>query len=112
MSASRQFAIGAFILGGVMLFAIGLFWIGDRRQLFSDNVEFYTEFSNVSGLARGAKVRVSGLDAGEVLELLVPPAPDSRFRVRFRVLSRFQPILRADSLATLPNDGFVGNNSS
>src|SRR3989442_11811866 len=109
MSASHRIAIGVFVLGGVLLFAIGLFWIGDRRQFFSDNMELFTEFTNVSGLARGAKVRVAGLDAGEVVQIIVPPGPDLRFRVQFRVVTRFQPILRADSRASIQNDGLVGN---
>ena len=67
MSASRQVALGVFLIGGLILFGFGLFWIGDRRQLFSESIDLYTEFANISGLARGAKVRVAGLDAGEVL---------------------------------------------
>src|SRR5262245_5530542 len=109
MAASSRIAIGIFVIGGILLFAIGLFWIGDRRQFFSDNMELFTEFNNVSGLAKGAKVRVAGLDAGEVLEITVPPRPDARFRIHFRVLTRFQPILRADSRASIQNDGLVGN---
>jgi phospholipid/cholesterol/gamma-HCH transport system substrate-binding protein len=109
MSASGRIALGAFLIGGILLFGIGLFWIGDRRQLFSESMELYTEFSNLSGLAKGAKVRVSGLDAGEVLEIQVPPNPDSRFRVHFRTLKQFQPIIRLNSVATIQNDGLVGS---
>jgi phospholipid/cholesterol/gamma-HCH transport system substrate-binding protein len=109
MSASGRIALGVFLVGGILLFGIGLFWIGDRRLLFSQNVDLYTEFSNLSGLAKGAKVRVSGLDAGEVLAIQVPPNPGSRFRVHFRALKEFQPILRLDSVATIQNDGLVGS---
>jgi phospholipid/cholesterol/gamma-HCH transport system substrate-binding protein len=109
MSGSTRMALGAFLLIGVLLFGVGLFWIGDRRQLFSESMELYTEFANLSGLSKGAKVRVSGLDAGEVLEIQIPPAPGSRFRVRFRTLRQFQSILRLDSVASIQNDGLVGN---
>jgi len=109
MSASRQVALGIFLVGGLLLFGFGLFWIGDRRQLFNENVELYAEFSNISGLARGAKVRVSGLDAGEVLQIQIPPNPDSKFRVHFRTIADFRPILRTDSVASIQNDGLVGN---
>jgi phospholipid/cholesterol/gamma-HCH transport system substrate-binding protein len=109
MTASRRAILGVFLAGGVLLFGIGLFWIGDRRQLFEESVELYTEFSNISGLARGAKVRVSGLDAGEVLQIQIPPNPDAKFRVRFRAIMEFQPILRSDSVASIQNDGLVGN---
>jgi phospholipid/cholesterol/gamma-HCH transport system substrate-binding protein len=77
--------------------------------LFSRSVELNTEFSNISGLASGAKVRVSGLDAGEVLDIEVPPNPGARFRIRFRASSKFQPILRMNSVASILNDGLVGS---
>jgi ABC-type transporter Mla subunit MlaD len=35
-------------------------------------LELYTEFSNLSGLATGAKVRVSGFDAGELKKIQIP----------------------------------------
>jgi phospholipid/cholesterol/gamma-HCH transport system substrate-binding protein len=109
MSASGRIALGAFLIGGLFLFGVGLFWIGDRRQLFSESIDLYTEFSNLSGLSKGAKVRVSGLDAGEILEIQVPQNPDSRFRVHFRTLKQFQPIVRMNSVASIQNDGLVGS---
>jgi len=109
MSTPKNIALGVFIVAGLILFAMGLFWIGDRRQLFNRSVELNTEFSNISGLARGAKVRVSGLDAGEVLDIQVPPNPGARFRIRFRASSEFQGILRMNSVASIQNDGLVGS---
>ena len=109
MKSSQKFLVGAFLVGGVLLFAVGLFWIGDRRQLFDRSLELNAEFRNLSGLASGATVRVAGIDAGEVLEIQVPPGPESGFRVRFRVAERFLPILRSDSVATIQTEGIIGN---
>jgi len=109
MNASRRAMLGVFIVGGVLLFAVGLFWIGDRRQMFADNLVLEANFMNVSGLARGAVVRVAGADSGEVLSVIVPTAPGNPFRVRFRVTSDLRPILREDSVATIQTDGLVGN---
>jgi phospholipid/cholesterol/gamma-HCH transport system substrate-binding protein len=109
MSASRQVTLGIFLVGGLILFGLGLFWIGDRRQLFAENIELNTEFANISGLTRGAKVRVSGLDAGEVLDIKIPPNPESKFRVRFRAIAEFRSILRTNSVASIQTDGLVGS---
>lgn len=109
MSANRRIVVGLFVIGGFFLFALGLFWIGDRRLLFSESLELQTQFANLSGLKIGSKVMVSGMDAGEVLAVQVPPRPAEKFRVRFRVLSRFRPILRADSVASIQVEGLVGS---
>ena len=109
MNASRRVLLGAFVIAGAFLFALGLFWIGDRRQLFSESLELEAEFLNVSGLARGAAVRVAGADAGEVLDIGVPTEAGLPFRIRFRVTADLQPILREDSVASIQTDGLVGN---
>ncbi|MGE5489499.1 MAG: MlaD family protein [bacterium] len=105
----RRALVGLFVLGGFLLFGVGLFWIGNRRLLFARNVEFATEFTNLGSLKAGSKVYVSGMEAGEVLSIQVPQRPGAKFRVRFRVLDDFRPILRTDSIATIQVEGLVGS---
>jgi phospholipid/cholesterol/gamma-HCH transport system substrate-binding protein len=109
MPQSRLAAVGAFVIFGVLLFAVGLFLIGDRRMLFARTFEVYAEFSEIAGLQNGAKVRVAGMDAGEVEELHVPGGPSAKFRVRMRVREDLHQLLRLDSVASIQNDGLVGN---
>ena len=109
MLSKSRVAAGAFLIGGLCLFALGLFLIGDRRMLFSKSVDFYTEFAQVSALEAGGKVRVGGLDAGEILEIRVPSGPGSKFRVKFRVVEKFLPVIRTDSVASVATDGLLGN---
>ena len=109
MGRERLAAVGAFVIGGLVLFAAGLFLIGDRRMLFTDTFRVYAEFKQVAALDTGAKVRVAGIDAGEVEEIRVPPGPSGRFRVRMRVRSDLRPLIRTDSIALIQNDGLVGN---
>lgn len=109
MGRERLAAVGAFVIGGLVLFAAGLFLIGDRRMLFTDTFRVYAEFKQLAALDTGAKVRVAGVDAGEVEEIRVPPGPSGRFRVRMRVRSDLRPLIRVDSIALIQNDGLVGN---
>lgn len=109
MGESRLAAVGAFVVAGLLLFGVGLFLIGDRRLLFVDNYEIFTEFSKVTGVQVGTGVRVAGLPAGEVTAVLIPPGPTSRFRVRLRIREDLKPLVRADSSATIQTDGIVGN---
>ena len=109
MAKSRLAAVGLFVIGGVLLFAAGLFLIGDRRMLFTDTFRFHAEFKQLAALDAGAKVRVSGVDAGEVEEIRFPTGPSGRFRVQMRVRSDLRPLIRTDSIASIQNDGLVGN---
>jgi len=109
MPSSRNAVVGAFVIGGLLLFALGLFTIGDRRKLFSRDFEIWTEFKELGGVQNGAKVKVGGMDAGEVTEIQVPAQPQARFRVRMRVLEKLHAVVRSDSVASIQTEGILGN---
>lgn len=109
MPKNRLAAVGAFVIGGLLLFASGLFIIGNRRMLFTDTIDVHAEFEEIASLDRGAKVRVAGMDAGEVREIRVPSGPSGTFRVGMRVRRDLHPLIRVDSVASIQNDGLVGN---
>jgi hypothetical protein len=47
---NRNASIGLFVVGGLLLFGIGMFVIGDRHQAFARHTEYYSEFVNLAGL--------------------------------------------------------------
>jgi phospholipid/cholesterol/gamma-HCH transport system substrate-binding protein len=109
MQRNRMALVGGFVLVGIVVFALGLFLIGDRRMLFAKHFEITTTFGKVTGLVVGTPVRLAGLTAGEVLEIAVPTRPSERFRVRMRVREDLRPLVRTDTVATIQTDGIVGN---
>src|SRR5262249_24706133 len=78
------------------------------RQAFGRHVEYYSEFVGLAGLSNGAKVRVGGMDAGEVLAIGVPDSPSARFRVKWRINAKLRGLVRADSVVTIETEGVVG----
>jgi phospholipid/cholesterol/gamma-HCH transport system substrate-binding protein len=106
---ARPVLVGVFVIGGIVLFTAGLFLIGNRRMLFTETFHVYAEFAGIAALDNGAKVRVAGMDAGEVENIRVPAGPAGRFRIRMRVREDLHPLIRLDSVATIQNDGLVGN---
>ena len=109
MSTVRTTLVGGFVIGGFLLFAVGLFLIGDRRLMFDPQFELNTAFGKVTGLQIGSKVRLAGLDAGEVVEVLIPSRPSEKFVVRMRLRRELRPLIRTDSIAAIQSDGIVGN---
>ena len=98
----------AFVIGGLILFAGGLLFIAGRHNVFGQNLDIYTEFDRLNGLQKGAKVRVSGMDAGGVLETQIPSGPDGRFRVKLRIAQQFHVLVREDSTASIKTSGLGG----
>lgn len=105
---NRNLVVGLFVAAGLTLFTIGLFLIGNRHQAFARHIEFYAEFRDLSGLAKGAKVQVAGMDAGQVVDIGIPDSPSSKFRLKLRIDEKFRGLVRTDSLATIGTEGVVG----
>ncbi len=109
MSGKKNIWLGVFLVGGVVLFAVGLFLIGSRKQLFSSHFKVYTELSTMDTLQSGATVRVAGMDAGQVTAIQIPNGPSSKFRLTLQVDEKFHPMVRKNSVASIENAGMVGS---
>ena len=105
---ARLAGVGVFVLGGLLLFAVGLFMIGDRQMAFAKKFTVYTEFKKITGLQPGAIVRVSGAKAGSITEILPPDTPSEKFRVKLEITEDLHQLVRTDSLATIETEGLVG----
>jgi phospholipid/cholesterol/gamma-HCH transport system substrate-binding protein len=108
MNQTRLAGVGAFVLGGLLLFATGLFLIGERRMLFERKFTAQTEFARVSGLQVGAPVKVAGMPAGSIDAIIVPSSPAEKFRVRFTIREDLHGLVRTNSVASIQTEGLVG----
>src|SRR5579859_2221278 len=107
--SKRYLAVGIFIVAGVILFALGIFLVGSRHEAFSRHVLLNTEFADLDGIAKGSKVQVAGMDAGQVTKIDVPSSPNGHFRVQMKVDEQLHGLVRTDSVVTVDTEGVVGN---
>jgi phospholipid/cholesterol/gamma-HCH transport system substrate-binding protein len=107
--SNRNITVGVFVAAGVSLFAVGIFLIGNQHKAFARHFDVYTEFANLDGIAKGAKVRVAGMDAGEVVDVAVPDRPPAKFRVKLSIEQRLHVLVRTDSVVTIATEGVVGD---
>jgi phospholipid/cholesterol/gamma-HCH transport system substrate-binding protein len=105
---TRAIGVGIFVLGGLLLFAVALFLVGDRRGLFADRFIVYSEFRTLSGLQVGTTVRVAGMNAGEVKDIEIPRGPSGSFRVKMEIRRALHPLVRTDSSVSIRTEGLVG----
>ena len=108
MISSKAVGAGAFLVIGLLLFAVALFLIGDRRMLFDRRFTVYTEFSRLGELEVGTPVSVAGAKGGEVVDIELPDSPSGKFRVKMAVREALHPIIRTDSIAVPQTEGLVG----
>ena len=68
--------LGLFIIGGLTLFVLAVFFIGRHKNLFNPVFILNSTFYNVSGLQVGNNVRFSGITIGviENIEMIADTA--------------------------------------
>lgn len=104
---TKNIRLGVFVITGIALLITGLYFIGSNRNMFGSTVTLYAQFKNVNGLQKGNNVRYSGIDVGTVEGIEI--VNDTTIRVEMTIDADLKRVIRKNSLATLGNDGLMGN---
>ena len=77
-SALLQVRIGAFILGGLLVFLAIIYLLGAQARYFERKYDLVAEFAEVGGLIEGATVRLAGVQIGRVTSAPCRPSRVAR----------------------------------
>ena len=99
--------LGIFVIAGILLFVIGIFLIGSRKNMFGDTFMIYGTFKNVGGLQVGNNIRFAGITVGTIEDISI--VSDTMIRVDMRMKQQVKPFLKQDALATIGSDGLMGD---
>jgi phospholipid/cholesterol/gamma-HCH transport system substrate-binding protein len=106
-SQSYKIKLGLFILGGLLLFAVVLFVIGKKNNLFTPVFTLSAAFNNVSGLQVGNNIRFSGITIGTVDDITI--VNDSIVKVTMVLKTSVKKFIKTDSKAVIASDGIIGD---
>src|SRR6478752_9985361 len=70
-TTSQKIRLGIFVIIGLVLFIVMVYFIGKKQKMFGDTSELYSVFENVNGLELGNNVRYSGVNVGTVTEIIM-----------------------------------------
>lgn len=104
---SRNIRLGIFVIVGVVLLIIGLYLIGNNKNIFGRTFKLYTTFQNISGLQTGNNVRFSGIDVGTIQKIEI--VNDTSIRVEMIIDVDMRKFIRNNSIASIGTDGLMGN---
>src|SRR5213593_3398856 len=75
LSRLQLILLGAVVLTGLVLATVGLFAVGSRQWFWNDAFHVRTGFHEIRGVEVGTRVRIQGIDAGEVEAIDAPGTP-------------------------------------
>lgn len=107
---SREAKVGGLLLIALVVFAGGIFLVGDRNNLFARKNNYFIQFENVSGLSAGSPVQLNGVNVGNVERVVLPEDVDEKLlTIWISMDSRYEMRVRQDSTARIKTLGLLGD---
>jgi len=106
-TASQKIRLGLFVIIGLILFVLTIYFIGSKQQMFGKTEQLTAVFNNVAGLQLGNNVRYSGINVGTVRGIEI--VNDSTINVEMPIDQTILPHIKKNAVATIGSDGLVGS---
>ncbi|TAH42670.1 MAG: MCE family protein [Bacteroidetes bacterium] len=104
---NQRIKLGIFVTTGLLLLVVGLYFLGDKSNMFSKSIRIYTHFENINGLRPGNNVRLSGIEIGTVEKVEIIDA--KKIYVEMSIEEKMKSFIKINSTASLGTDGLMGN---
>jgi phospholipid/cholesterol/gamma-HCH transport system substrate-binding protein len=104
---SNKIMLGVFISIGITVFILGIYFVGERQQLFRSTFRISGIFRDVAGLQIGSNVRFSGINVGTVNNISI--VSDTSVKVEILVDESTRKFIKKDALASIGSEGLMGN---
>jgi phospholipid/cholesterol/gamma-HCH transport system substrate-binding protein len=103
----NKIRLGIFVTTSVILFIAGIYFIGQRQQMFNSTFQVSAIFKDISGLQVGNNVRFSGINVGIVED--IQQITDSTVQVNMQVEEHTRKFMKKNAKALIGSDGLMGN---
>lgn len=105
--AGNTIRLGVFVSLGVAVLILGIYFIGERQQIFRRTFRVSGVFRDVAGLQEGNNVRFSGINVGTVDNIRI--VSDSSVRVEILIGEGTRQFIKKDAVASIGSEGLMGN---
>ncbi|MBO9637800.1 MAG: MCE family protein [Siphonobacter aquaeclarae] len=103
----RSVQVGIFIFLGIVIFIVGVLFLGGQQKRFIKSIEVAAVFDDVGGLKVGNNVWFSGVKIGTVRAIHF--YGKSQVEVSMNIEKEAQQYIHKDAEAAISSEGFIGN---
>jgi phospholipid/cholesterol/gamma-HCH transport system substrate-binding protein len=102
----------AAVLGLVVIVALALgggalFVVGERTGWGGDSFHVIAGLPDVGGVEVGSRVRVQGIDAGEIEAILPPTRPGDPVKLRLRIAGKYHHLVGSDARVQIVSENLL-----
>jgi phospholipid/cholesterol/gamma-HCH transport system substrate-binding protein len=106
-TTGNKIRLGIFVSIGITLFIVGIYFIGQKQQLFNRTFTVSGIFKDISGLQVGNNVRFSGINVGIIGD--IQQITDSTVKVDMLIDEHTRKFIKKNAKAIIGSDGLMGN---
>ncbi len=99
--------VGIFIAVAVLSIVVAIVFIGLEREIFTAKAKIYFIADSGASLVSGQSVKFKGFRIGKIEDVRLNDR--GKVEVRLSVLEEYLPFIKADSVATLRQEGVIGD---
>jgi phospholipid/cholesterol/gamma-HCH transport system substrate-binding protein len=108
----KSVRVGLLVTASLFILMVFLFFIGSEQKIFARKNEYAVRLSNVTGLAEGNPVRMSGVTIGVIRDIKLPYDPNQKsVEILLMVDRKFAERIRTDSRVRLKKLGLLTGDS-
>lgn len=100
--------LGLVVLLGISLAFLGLFAIGSRGWFGADALRVQSAFPEIRGVEVGTRVRIHGIDAGEVVGIERHDDEENPVLLKLYIKGEFRPEVRENVTVRIASEGMLG----
>ena len=90
--------VGLLVAGSLAILMLFLFFIGSEQKIFARKNEYEVRLENVTGLAEGNPVKMSGVTIGVIRDIKLPVDPKQKsVEILVMIDRKFSERVRGDS---------------
>ena len=106
-TSGQKIKIGVFVLAGLAVLVFAIFFIGNRKGLFSTTFNVHGMFKNVNGLQVGNNARFAGINVGVVEDIEI--VNDTTVKVVLTLNDNVRKFIKKDAKLSIGTDGLMGD---
>lgn len=108
----RTVRVGVLVAGALFVLMLFVFFIGSEQKVFARKNEYEVRLENVTGLAQGNPVKMSGVTIGVIRDIKLPQDPKQRsVEILLMIDRKFAERVRGDSRIRLKKLGLLTGDS-
>ena len=106
-TSGQKIKIGLFAIAGIAVLVLAIFFIGNKKSLFTSTFNVHGLFKNVNGLQVGNNVRFAGINIGVVEDIQIKT--DSSVNVVLTLNEDVRKFIKKDAKLSIGSDGLMGD---